>query len=261
MALLKTLLMPLPWILLLLIVGWILSRPSKNKRRIKIGRYMILTGTLFLFILSLLPVSNIIVYSLEGKYTPVCEEVLSSLDIVVILDGGINTTGSYKDNPEPSGITYSRLLNGVRFYKQSSADILALCGGILLPDTESGAEVMKKIAIELGVPENDIVIEKKSRNTMENASELAKVLPKGQGRRIGLVTSTLHIQRATKAFRKSFSDDTIVPIPVNQQYRSIPFKITTIVPSAGVFANSSQVLRDWIALFWYTIRCADSTTG
>lgn len=255
MFLLKALLMPLPWILLLLIAGFILSRPTQKKRRIKTGRYMILTGTLILFILSLLPVSNLIVYSLEGKYVPVSDEALSSLDIVVILDGGLNAVGSYKDKPEPSGVTYSRLLNGVRFYKQSSADILALSGGTLLPDTEPSAEVMKKIAMELGVPESEIVIETKSRNTMENASELVKVLPKGQGRRIGLVTSTLHIQRATKAFSKSFPGDTIVPIPVNHQYNPVPFSATTMVPSAGVFANSSQVLRDWIALFWYSIRC------
>lgn len=255
MALLKALLMPLPWILLLLIVGLILSRPSQNKRRIKTGRYMILTGTLFLFFLSLLPVSNLIIYSLEGKYVPVSDEALSSLDIMVIIDGGLNAVGSHKDNPEPSGITYSRLLNGVRFYKQSSAEILALSGGVSQPDTESAAEVMKKIAMELGVQESSIVIETNSRNTMENASELVKVLPEGQGRRIGLVTSTLHIKRATKAFSKSFPNDTIVPIPVNHQYNPVPFNITTIVPSAGVFANSSQVLRDWIALLWYTIKC------
>ena len=255
MALLKALLMPLPWILLLLIVGWILSRPSQKKRRIKTGRYMILTGTSFLFVLSLLPISNLIVYSLEGKYIPVSDVALSSLDIVVILDGGLYAIGNYKDNPEPAGITYSRLINGVRFFKQSSASTLALSGGVVQQNTVSGAEVMKKIAMELGVSENSIVIETKSRNTMENASELAKVFPKGQDRRIGLVTSTLHIQRATKAFSKSFPDDIIIPIPVNQQYNPVPFNITNIVPSAGVFANSSQVLRDWIALFWYTIRC------
>jgi uncharacterized SAM-binding protein YcdF (DUF218 family) len=255
MALLKVLLMPLPWILFLLIVGLILIKPSQNKRRIKIGRYVILAGTLILFALSLLPVSNFIIYSLEGKYIPVSDKILSSLDIVVILDGGLYAVGSYKDNPEPAGITYSRLLNGVRFFKRSSAGTLALCGGVSQPDTEPAAEAMKKIAMELGVPECDIVIEKKSRNTMENASELAKVLPKGQKRRIGLVTSALHIRRATKAFSKYFPDDTIVPIAVNSKYNPVPLDITTVVPSARVLADSSQVFRAWIALLWYTIKC------
>jgi uncharacterized SAM-binding protein YcdF (DUF218 family) len=255
MALLKVLLMPLPWILLLLIAGLILSRPSQNKRRIKTSRYMILTGTLILFVLSLLPVSNLIVYSLEGKYIPVSDETLSSLDIVVILDGGLNAVGSYKDNPEPSGNTYSRLLNGVRFFKQSRAGTMALCGGVSQPGTQSAAEVMKKIAMEMGVPESEIVIETKSRNTMENASELVRIMPKEQGRRIGLVTSTLHIRRATKAFNKYFPDDTIVPLPVNHQYNPVPFDIVIAVPSAGVLASSSQALREWIALLWYSIRC------
>lgn len=255
MALLKVLLMPLPWILLLLIVGLILTRPSKNKRTIKIGRYMMFTGTLILFLLSLLPMSNLIALSLEGKYVPVSDDVLSSLDIVVILDGGLYVVGSYRDNPEPAGITYSRLLNGVRFFKQSSASTLALSGGISLRDTKPAAEVMKKIAMELGVSETDIIIETKSHNTMENASELAKVLPTGHGRRIGLVTSSLHIRRATKAFIKYFPNDIIEPIPVNYQYNPVRFSLTTIVPSAGVLANSSQSLRCWIALLWYTIRC------
>ena len=132
MALLKVLLMPLPWILFLLIVGLILIKPSQNKRRIKIGRYVILAGTLILFALSLLPVSNFIIYSLEGKYVPVSDKILSSLDIVVILDGGLYAVGSYKDNPEPAGIT-SMVLD----FSSEAVPELWLCVEVFLNRTQN----------------------------------------------------------------------------------------------------------------------------
>jgi len=64
---------------------------------------------------------------------------------------------------------------------------------------------MKALALELGVQESKIITEKRSGTTMENAAELVKLLPPAKQRRIGLVTSALHMLRSEKTFNPHFS--------------------------------------------------------
>ena len=187
--LLKSLANPIVWVLVFMALGLILIiRPAK-KLRFKLGKCALFLGISILFLLSIRPVSNLLIYCLECQYKLPSEEVLSDLDMVVILGGGAHLAGGFREQAEASGPTYARVFNGVRVYKQSGAKALALCGG-----TEAGA--MKKLAYELGVEESEIITETKSGTTMENAAELAKLLRPAEQRRIGLVTSALHMLRS-----------------------------------------------------------------
>jgi uncharacterized SAM-binding protein YcdF (DUF218 family) len=182
------------------------------------------------------------------------DKSLSTLDVVVILGGDIYNSGGFRQNPEAGGVTYSRLFNGVRIFKQSGARTLALCGGGLVQSTESEAEVMKSLALELGIQESKIITETKSSNTMENAAELAKLLSSTEKKQIGLVTSALHIPRSEKAFRKQFPNDTIVPIPVNYIYSSGRHNIISFIPSIDALSASNSAIHEWIGIIWYFIK-------
>jgi len=253
-VLLKSIATPIVWVLALMFFCLIFTRQSPKKLRYKLGRFSLFLGMCILFLFSIKPVSNLLVYSLECQYQLPSEEILSNLDVVVILGGGMHMSGGFREYPEVGGITYSRLFNGIRIFKQSGARTLALCGGSLIPNTESEAEVMKALALELGIEENKIITETESHNTMENAAELAKLLSSTEKRRIGLVTSALHILRSEKAFRKQFPNDTIVPIPVNYIYSPDQHNLGSFVPSADAFATSNYALHEWIGIIWYFMR-------
>ena len=173
--LLKGFATPVVWVFTLMVLGLILTRRLPKKRRYKLGRWALLLGTCILFLLSTKPISDCLVYSLECQYRMPSDEVLSTLDIVVILGGGMYPREGFRKWSELSGPAYSRLCNGVRIFKQSGAGTLALTGGGPEGKIESEADVMKVLALELGVPENRILIETESRNTMENAVNLAKM--------------------------------------------------------------------------------------
>jgi len=226
--LLKSTSTPIVWILALLSFGLILAKCFRKKPLSKLGWVLVLLGTLTLFLFSIRPVSNLLVYPLECRYKLPPAEVLLTLDFVVVLDGGFYPSGGFQEYPEAGGVTYSRLFNGVKVFKQSGARTLALCGGDPMQSGETGAEVMKSLALELGVQENRIITDTRSRNTMENAAELAKLLSSTEKRRIGLVTSALHMLRSEKTFRKRFPKDTI--------------------------ATSTYALHEWIGIVWYLIR-------
>ena len=119
--LLKSLANPIVWVLVFMGVGLILIKQPAKKRRFKPGKCALFLGTSILFLLSIDPVSNLLIYCLECQYKLPSDEVLSDLDMVVILGGGANLAGGFREQPEASGPTYARVFNGVRVYKQSGA--------------------------------------------------------------------------------------------------------------------------------------------
>lgn len=99
--------------------------------------------------------------------------------------------------------TNRRVERGVELYHGGHAPILLMTGGPA-PRGDIESEVMRSLAIELGVPEDAIRIETKSRNTIENA-RFTKELMSEQGdvtRRpeVILVSSPYHLGRARRLF-------------------------------------------------------------
>lgn len=246
-VLLKSLATPVVWVLILMLLSLILIIRPQKKRRFKLGKCALILGICILFLLSIEPVSNLLIYSLECRYELPSDEVLSDLDIVVILGGGANLAGGLREHTEATGATYARVFNGIRVFKQSGAKTVALSGA-------SEADVMKMLACELGVQESKIITEARSGTTMENATELAKLLSATKQRQIGLVTSALHMLRSEKTFKKIFPDDTIVPIPVNYIYSPFRFNPEDFIPSASTLSKSNYAIHEWIGFLYYLIR-------
>lgn len=244
--LLKSLATPIMWVLILIILGFILIAKPTKKKRFKIGKCALFLGICILFLLSIEPVSNLLIYYLEYQYELPSQEVLSDLDMIVILGGGMNIAGGLRERSEARGLTYARVFNGVRLFKQSGARKLALCGG--------SAEVMKELALEMGVEESEIITETRSHTTKENASELAKLIAPAEQRRIGLVTSAIHMLRSEKTFKKNFPNDIIVPIAVNYIYSPQWYYPRHWIPSAKTFLHSNYAIHEWIGIIYYSIR-------
>lgn len=95
--------------------------------------------------------------------------------------------------------------------------------------------------------------ETKSRNTIEQVDNLAKMLSQRKNRRIGLVTSALHMFHSDRAFRRQFPEDTIVPIPVGHIYSSPRCNIKSVIPSAGALSTSGDALHEWIGIVRYSM--------
>ncbi|HEC03775.1 MAG TPA: YdcF family protein [Phycisphaerales bacterium] len=163
----------------------------------------------------------------------------------------LQTTDAVKGKPRAIS---TRQGGGVRVFKRSGAKILVLSGGGSPWGTETEAVVMKNLACELGVEQGRIVTEQESYNTMEQAVLLAKLLSGKKDRRIGLVTSALHMLRSEKTFRSRFPEDTIVPVPVNYLYKPPRRHVKSIIPSVKALSESTCAVHEWIGLVWYSIR-------
>jgi len=254
MVVVKSLTTPMVWVVLLLVLGLVLARKGRGKRLFAVGRLLLLTGTVLLLALSLNPMADLLTYPLEARYRPPPAEALDRLDLVVVLGGGVHPAGGFRQEAELSQYSYPRFYYGVRVFQQGQANLLAFCGGPSSTGGESEATVMRALALSLGVPPDKIVTEETSRTTFENIANLACLLPAGQGRRIGLVTTAIHMRRSHGVFQKQFPGDTIIPIPVYYTCKPGKFSIRDFVPSSGNLEKSTVALHEWIGILWYKLR-------
>jgi uncharacterized SAM-binding protein YcdF (DUF218 family) len=254
MLIVKSLTTPVVWVLLLLALGLILSWQSRKKRLAVAGRFLLLAGLVLLGALSLEPVANFLSYPLESRYPPPAPEALGRLDIIVALGGGMHPAGYLRREAELDKFSCPRLCHGVRIFRQSDAGLLAFCGGPPRPGVESEAETMQTLALDLGVPREKILTETQSHNTFQNLANLARLLPPGQGRRIGLVTAAMHMRRAHAVAARQFPEDTIVPLPVYYTYDPTGWSQRGFVPTVGHLEQSSNALHEWLGLLWYRLR-------
>ncbi len=254
MLVVKSFTTPLVWALVLLVLGAALTRPGQRKRLFAAGRLLLLLGILLLAGLSLKPVANALTYPLESRYPPPSPEALNQLDVIVVLGGGMRPSGALRQEADLDEFSYPRFCRAVRVLRQNNAGLLAFCGGPPWPEAESEAEVMKTIALDLGVPAEKMLTETESHNTFQNLANLARLLPAGQGRRIGLVTSAMHMRRSVGVFARQFPHDTVVPIPVDYSYDPNRLIQRAFVPSVRHLEQSTSALHEWIGLLWYRLR-------
>ncbi len=254
MIVVKSFTTPLVWALVLLVLGLALTRPGRRKRLFAAGRLLLLLGIVLLAGLSLKPVANCLTYPLESRYPQPAPEALGELDIVVVLGGGMHPAGQLRREAELDEFSYPRFCQGVRVFRQNNVGLLAFCGGPPRAGAQSEAETMKTIALHLGVPAEKILTETQSHNTFENLANVARLLPAGQGRRIGLVTSAVHMRRSLGVCARHFPHDMVVPIPVDFSYDPTGWSQRSIVPTIGNLEQSSSALHEWIGLVWYQLR-------
>lgn len=99
----------------------------------------------------------------------------------------------------PSAALLRRMQVAVSLYQAGVAPLLVLSGGGRQAVPE--AEVMRRLALARGVPAAALVVEPRSRTTLENATETAKLMaPSGQAA-VVLVTDSYHALRARLLFR------------------------------------------------------------
>jgi uncharacterized SAM-binding protein YcdF (DUF218 family) len=145
------------------------------------------------FILSIATISVVsapIYLKIVGK-SLVYETQLKKADVIIVLSGG--------DGP--------RVQKGVELYKAGLGGKILMTGN---PHFDrSMSEYMSEYAQRLGVPSKNILIEKESLSTFDNAIYSYKVLKNKNIQSIILVTSKFHTARSYKIFKKAFQNSNI----------------------------------------------------
>jgi len=105
------------------------------------------------------------------------------------------------------GETQARTAEAIKLYKQGLAKKIIFSGAAEDPHSPSNALMMQQIALNENVPPVDIILEEKSVNTEQNASEVAKIIRAYNFNSIILITSPYHQRRAYLEFKKQLGSN------------------------------------------------------
>lgn len=119
------------------------------------------------------------------------QDKLESANAIIIISGGE---------------TRERVETGVQLFFDEWAPLIIVSGAARDEGT-SNAVMMRDIAISLGVPASDIILEEESQTTRENAKYVASTIESNNIESIILVTSPYHQRRAYLDFRDFLGPD------------------------------------------------------
>ena len=173
-----------------------------RRRFLKAG--VTLAVTLYLLFYS--PLLWYLARSLEIRESP------KKADTIVVLAGGVGESGKAGQGYE------ERVGAGVTLFKENYAQNLIFSSGYVFVFKEP--DVMKALAISLGVPENRIILEKKAANTYQNVRYVNEILNQRHWERVILVSSPFHMRRVSLVFDKIAPDKEVIytPVPYSHYY-------------------------------------------
>jgi uncharacterized SAM-binding protein YcdF (DUF218 family) len=155
-----------------------------------------------------------------GSYRPLASAAdARGATVVVVLGAGnemIRAHGLTLNQVSRAGAL--RVLEGARLYKLLDRPTIIVSGGVtgreegMLPE----AEAMRTAILQLGVPDDHVVIETESKTTRDEAILLARLLADRPRQPIVLVTSPTHMARSLAVFRAAGLD----PVPSVAPFKS-----------------------------------------
>ncbi|UPG96405.1 YdcF family protein [Luteibacter aegosomatissinici] len=159
-------------------------------------------------------------------------------DAIVVLGGGAIPMGSWIETGSRAGI-------GLSLWQEGYAPVVLVSGS-------DQARTLAAGYVQSGVPMADLRVEATSRNTHENARNAAAMLRSGGLTTIVLVTSPIHMRRATASFRHEGLQ--VAPAPADDDDHEILAAASGWLPRREALTMTARCLREYVALWIYTRR-------
>lgn len=183
--------MPIPMVVLLLLLVFVLLRNTK------LARSILSVAIVLLVFLSSSTGSNLLSSPLESQY-PVNSRPIEAGCLVMVLGSGHNESISGTAIQQLSSTALARLSEGIRQFNLGRDCKLVFSGWSGGTDSRPHAEVMAAAAVELGIPKNRIITFPLAKDTIEEAQFMKWEVGNVPFR---LVTSASHMPRSMSIFK------------------------------------------------------------
>ena len=191
--------------------------------------------------------NNIALGSLQRDFVTDTPITWKEQNIIVLLGEGTSISSSAI---EPSPLAYAGIAKTAALYhacKQTANECkIIVSGGDPLNLGISEAEIYSAHLMQLGIAKNDLLLEKDSKNTWENARNTAALLQQKTFTQTILVTSAIHLKRSLLYF----SHFDLSPIPIRSNYLSTS---VSWVPTSYSFLLIDTALHEYIGIMRYYI--------
>jgi len=238
-----------------LLAGWLLISFTRFQRS---GKILVLFGMIMLGLFSYAPFAERLLEPLEYRYPVISQEAASGFTIasdpaspkwIVVLGGGHSSNPELHPLSQLSHPSLARLVEGIRLYRAIPGGKLLLMGGGMFSE-EPESVVMARAARSLGVDEKDIVMERHSTNTRDQAEAARSIV--GDARFL-LVTSASHMPRSMALFKRTGADP--IPAPTGHLVKMDQgWDPDRFVPNARHLFKSERALYEFLGMGWAWFR-------
>lgn len=233
--LLLFILLPIYWVLALLFVGLLVKKPKLKKR-------LLITGAVMLYVFSAPLFLKLLQRAWDIKQYPANDNRKYSCVILLggFSSGGGNDGGHFNNAAD-------RFIQGAKLVETKQAAHILISGGTgeLVPDVFREATWVRAQLLKFNVPDSAIVVESRSKNTIENA-QFSKVLLQQKHLQPPylLVTSAFHMRRAQMIFEKAGIP--VVPYACNYFYGDLDLGLGDLWPEGLTISRWEHYTKELV---------------
>jgi uncharacterized SAM-binding protein YcdF (DUF218 family) len=237
------LLMPLPLFLIIFFIALILLFFTQKQ---KVAKILLLCSFVFIFSISLMPVSERLTHRIERKHLPILQkDVAQNFDYILLLGSGGIADPSLPVNSQLSSIANSRFLEALRLF-QANPNAILVVSGSNFGDVKTHAQMMQELAMINGIPRNQIIRFDNSLDTSDEVKEMSKLI---RGKKSALVTSATHMDRALSLFYQYGTAPTAAPSNFLAKKRTGTTPSYYYIPDAYQLYKSKVAWHEYLGRF------------
>ena len=218
----------------------------------RLGRALMVTSVVLLAICAWTPLGKLLLYPLETRFPP-WDASKGAPDGIIVLGGPVDGDLSAVHGRPVISASGDRIAAGATLAHRYPNARLLYTGGSpnLISNDAKEADYAGELLENLGVARARIVLERNSRNTLENAEfSKAMVNPK-PGERWVMVTSAYHMPRAVGLFRKAGFE--VEPYPVDWRLGKGSDIFTFSNIAGDGLGRVDPAVREWMGLIAYRL--------
>jgi len=242
-----------PFLLLYLVTALALVNLWRNRAETR-GRLLLLSVPFVgLTVVCTPAVSHLAIGTLEWWYPP--HDVRPrEVEAIVVLSSDVRPPNEMRPQAELGEESLYRCLHAARLYHRGEPCPVLVSGGKVDPDRPGPtlADLMRDFLLRLGVAEEDLIVEGRSRTTYENAVESAALLREHGIEKIQLVADAVDLLRAALCFRKQGLD--VLASGCNYRATGWRWRLFGFLPSPGAAKAVERVTHEWLGVAWYWLR-------
>jgi uncharacterized SAM-binding protein YcdF (DUF218 family) len=218
----------------------------------RLGRRLMVVSLVLLAICAWSPLGKLLIYPLETRF-PAWDASKAAPDGIIVLGGPIDADLSVVHGRAVISAAGDRIVSAaVLAHRYPNARLLHTGGSAnLLSNDAKEADYAAELFEGLGIARSRLLMERASRNTLENAEfSRAMVNPK-PGERWLMVTSGFHMPRAVGLFRKAGFEVEAYPVDWKLGKGSDIFTFSDLAGDG--LARTDASVREWMGLIAYRI--------
>ena len=190
---------------------------------------------------------------LESQYPPVAVEATPSADAILVLGGAVVAANPPLQPHLSLKNAADRVWHAGALYRAGKARWVLLSGGNQpgYEDQPPEAQAMREMLRVLGVPDDAMRLEGRSRNTRENAAFSRDLVQAVRARRVLLVTSAMHMPRALATFRAAFAGTGVAFLPASTDADALGDELDPLgqwLPDARSLEWCSRAIKEVLGL-------------